>query len=225
MQIDTTNNQVETQALHKEAMKIRAAEFMSKDSQKKSIQNLLTKQHQRFDVNLDDLRQFSPDLARYVAKNPIEAISMFEQQLDRIVQDYTSNQKGDSEKTALQTDKAFPTKVKKYYVNFEGNFGQNHVTPRGLKASLVNQYVSVQGIVTRMSIVRPKMQTSVHYCEVTKKGLVKHYADDTNLAQLSEDAVKLNDGNFQFPVKDKDNNPLSAEFGYCVYKDCQIITI
>jgi hypothetical protein len=45
MQIDTTNNQVETQALHKEAMKIRAAEFMSKDSQKKSIQNLLTKQH------------------------------------------------------------------------------------------------------------------------------------------------------------------------------------
>ena len=99
------------------------------------------------------------------------------------------------------------------------------MTPRGLKASLVNQYVSVQGIVTRMSIVRPKMQTSVHYCEVTKKGLVKHYADDTNLAQLSEDAVKLNDGNFQFPVKDKDNNPLSAEFGYCVYKDCQIITI
>ncbi len=48
---------------------------------------------------------------------------MFESQLDRIVQDYTSNQKANSEKTALQTDKAFPTKVKKYYVNFEGNFG------------------------------------------------------------------------------------------------------
>jgi hypothetical protein len=43
MQIDTTNNQVETQALHKEAMKIAAAEFMSKDAQKKSIQGLITK--------------------------------------------------------------------------------------------------------------------------------------------------------------------------------------
>jgi DNA replicative helicase MCM subunit Mcm2 (Cdc46/Mcm family) len=72
-------------------MKIAAAEFMSKDAQKKSIQGLITKQSSRFNVNLDDLRQFSPDLARYVAKNPIEAINMFESQLDRIVQDYTSN--------------------------------------------------------------------------------------------------------------------------------------
>ena len=45
MQIETTNNQVETQALFKEAMKIRAAEFMSKDSQKNSIKNLLENQH------------------------------------------------------------------------------------------------------------------------------------------------------------------------------------
>jgi len=58
---------------------------MSKDSQKKSIQSLITKNNQRFDVNLDDLRQFSPDLAKYVAKNPIEAINMFESQLDRII--------------------------------------------------------------------------------------------------------------------------------------------
>jgi DNA replicative helicase MCM subunit Mcm2 (Cdc46/Mcm family) len=31
------------------------------------------------------------------------------------------------------------------------------VTPRGLKATLVNQFVSVQGIVTRMAIVKPKI--------------------------------------------------------------------
>ena len=69
-----------------------------------------------------------------------------------------------------------------YYVNFEGNFGKNYVTPRGLKANLVNQYVQVQGIVTKMSIVRPKIQTSVHYCEQTKKGMIKHYNDKYNLA-------------------------------------------
>lgn len=69
-------------------------------------------------------------------------------------------QKGaNSEKQALANanDKQFPTKVKKYYVNFDGNLGTNHVTPRGLKANLVNEFVSVQGIVTRMAIVRPKI--------------------------------------------------------------------
>lgn len=119
----------------------------------------------------------------------------------------------------------FPQKVKKHHITFEGNFGRNHVTPRGLKAPLVNQFVSVQGIVTRMAIVRPKIQTSVHYCEQTKKGLIKQYTDDTNLAQQAEDEVRQNDGNSQFPVKDKDQNPLTAEYGYCVYKDCQVITI
>lgn len=80
-------------------------------------------------------------------------------------------------------------------MSFEGNFGANHITPRGLKANLVNQFVSVQGIVTRMAIVRPKIQTSVHYCEATKKGLIKHYTDDTNLADMAEDVQRQNDGN------------------------------
>jgi adenosine/AMP kinase len=55
-----------------------------------------------------------------------------------------------------------------------------------------------------MAIVRPKIQTSVHYCENTKKGLIKHYTDDTNLADMAEDVVRQNDGNAAFPVKDKD---------------------
>lgn len=148
---------------------------------------------------------------------------MFESQLERSVHDLKDDQqKGNTEKQALAnaTDKQFPTKTKKYYVSFEGNFGTNHVTPRGLKSNLVNQFVSVQGIVTRMAIVRPKIQTSVHYCENTKKGLIKHYTDDTNLADMAEDVVRQNDGNMQFPVKDKDQNPITAEYGYCIYKDC-----
>ena len=76
-----------------------------------------------------------------------------------------------------------------------------------------------------MAIVRPKIQTSVHYCDTTKKGLIKHYADDTNLAELAEDAAAKNESNTQFPIKDKDQNPLTAEYGYCVYKDCQVVTI
>jgi adenosine/AMP kinase len=46
-----------------------------------------------------------------------------------------------------------------------------------------------------MAIVRPKIQTSVHYCEATKKGLIKNYTDDTNLADMAEDVTRPNEGN------------------------------
>jgi len=46
--------------------------------------------------------------------------------------------------------------------------GRNHVTPRGLSATLVNNLVCVDGIITRMSLNRSKLIRSVHYCEETQ---------------------------------------------------------
>ena len=127
---------------------------------------------------------------------------------------------------AGQNDKAFPTKTKRYYVNFEGNFGRNLVTPRGLKANLINNLVSVRGIVTRIGLVKPMIQTSVHYCEATKKGEVRHYDDNTNLAEMGADQQQRStNGSEHFPVKDKDGNTLTHEYGYCLYKDSQVVTI
>ena len=97
------------------------------------------------------------------------------------------------EKAAMAVDNQFPKKVMVYYVNFDGNFGRNHVTPRGLKADLINQLVTVDGIVTKMSIVRPRIQTSVHYCEATKRGLIKQYNDHNNLNQLAETGGALSE--------------------------------
>lgn len=111
-------------------------------------------------MSLDELRMYDKDLSEFVARNPIDAINMFETQLDGQIKDIKDDggKAGASEKqTADARDRAFPTKVKKYYVSFEGNFGRNHVTPRGLKANLVNQLVSVQGIVTKMNLVKPKI--------------------------------------------------------------------
>ena len=36
----------------------------------------------RFNVNIDELRQFNPRLANFVVKSPIDAIKMFENQLN-----------------------------------------------------------------------------------------------------------------------------------------------
>ena len=99
------------------------------------------------------------------------------------------------------------------------------MTPRGLKSNLVNQLVSVRGIVTRMGLVKPMIQTSVHYCEATKKGEVRHYDDNTNLAEMGGDHQRNNNGTETFPVKDKDGNTLTHEYGYCLYKDSQVVTI
>jgi DNA replication licensing factor MCM3 len=92
--------------------------------------------------------------------------------------------------------------VAHYYVNFEGAIGKNYVTPRGLKSTLVNKFVQVQGIVTRMSIVSPQLQTSVHYCEATRKGSVKHYRDKHDLAAQDEAGKGGTEENNAFPTKD-----------------------
>ena len=45
----------------------------------------------RFDVNIDELRQFNPKLANYVLKQPIEAIKMFEDSLNSTVRGLKEN--------------------------------------------------------------------------------------------------------------------------------------
>mmetsp|Transcript_9984 Transcript_9984/g.15095 ORF Transcript_9984/g.15095 Transcript_9984/m.15095 type:complete len:551 (+) Transcript_9984:39-1691(+) len=207
----------------KEEMKNLANEYMGLDETQKRVRTMAGKGN-RLTLNLDEVRHFNPRLASYIVRNPLSAIQIFEDQLNQAVRQMQEDSgKQNSEKTAQTGDANFPKKVQNYYINFDGNFGKNYVTPRGLKSNLVNNLVQVQGIVTKMNIVRPMIQTSIHYCEQTKKGLVKHYNDKHNLAKLA-DAEGTGDNN-AFPTKDQNDNPLSTEFGYCVYKDSQIITI
>lgn len=149
---------------------------------------------------------------------------MFESQLDQKIKDINDDSGKNPNPDKVMQDDKFPTKTQRYYVTFEGNFGRNHITPRGLKSNLMNQLVSVQGIVTRMGMVKPMIQTSVHYCEATRKGQIKTYNDNTNLAEMGDEKDKVI-SNDTFPTKDANDNPLSAEYGFCLYKDSQTITI
>jgi len=127
-------------------MKEAVEKFMVQRDVKKRVEKVIGKQGNRLAVTLDELRVFDGELGEYVTRNPIEAVAMFESQLDSHIKDMKDDgEKGGAgeKQTADARDRAFPTKVKKYYISFEGNFGRNHVTPRGLKANLVNQLVSV----------------------------------------------------------------------------------
>lgn len=64
------------------------------------------------------------------------------------------------------------------HVGFEGSFGHHLVSPRGLSAAFVTQLVAVEGIVTKCSIVRPKVVRSVHYCPSTVR--LQHFLTPIN---------------------------------------------
>ena len=73
---------------------------MSKPSFRKEIKSMLGKQNQRLNVSIDDLRRTDPELAKYVTKNPVDAVSMFEGELDRSIKEMLddSGKGGNSEK-------------------------------------------------------------------------------------------------------------------------------
>jgi DNA replication licensing factor MCM3 len=57
----------------------------------------------------------------------------------------------------------------------------SQVSPAKLSAALLGKMVSVQGIVTRCSLVRPKVVKSVHYCQATAMFHSRDYRDATHL--------------------------------------------
>ena len=66
-----------------------------------------------------------------------------------------------------------------FSVGFEGDFGDHQVTPRTLTSSYVNKLVCINGIVTKCSLVRPKVLKSVHFCEDTQATVPPHLLPPT----------------------------------------------
>lgn len=72
-----------------------------------------------------------------------------------------------------------------------------------------------------MSIVQQKLKKSYHYCETTKQGQVKEYADDYSIDGKSKDEM----GTSVFPTMDAAGNPLTPDYGYMDYEDAQKLVI
>ncbi|VDM33254.1 unnamed protein product [Hydatigera taeniaeformis] len=111
----------------------------------------------------------------------------------------------------------YAQKVGDFFVGFEGSFGAMHVSPRTLTSALLGHMVCVEGIVTRVSVVRPKITCSVHYCPITKKAIERRYADMSSLDAFPSAGA--------YPTKDESGNLLETEYGLSTYHDHQKITI
>lgn len=85
-----------------------------------------------------------------------------------------------------------------------GAFGENACNPRTLGSSHLNRMVSLEGIVTKCSLVRPKVIQSVHYSEKKNKFYARKYRDQTMTAS---GATNLN----VYPQEDEDKNPVRTD--------------
>lgn len=84
-------------------------------------------------------------------------------------------------------------------------------------SSFIGTMVCVEGIVTKCSLVRPKVVKSVHYCPVTGNFLSREYRDITSFVGLPTGSV--------YPTRDENGNLLVTEYGMCDYKDHQTLSM
>lgn len=163
---------------------------------------MIAENGKRLLVNINDLRR----------KNPTRAISLlnnaFEEQFafSKALKEYVSS-----------IQPSYSKEHEDFFVAFEGSFGNKHVTPRQLTSKYLGNLVCVEGIVVKVSLVRPKVVRSVHFCPATNKFMERKYTDATSFDAVPSSAV--------YPTKDDDGNLLETEYGLSVYKDHQTLSI
>ncbi|KAF7991169.1 hypothetical protein HCN44_002731 [Aphidius gifuensis] len=166
------------------------------------VKNMIEEEKYRLHVNINDLRRKNPVRAANLLNNSFEEQMAFQNALKQFVStvdpDYTK-------------DNA------EFFIGFEGSFGTKHTTPRTLTSRFLGNLVCVEGIVTRCSLIRPKIVRSVHYCPATKTVMERAYTDMTSFDAFPGSAV--------YPTTDADGNPLETEFGLSSFKDHQTLTI
>ncbi|KAF5900445.1 maternal DNA replication licensing factor mcm3-like, partial [Clarias magur] len=166
------------------------------------VRSMVSEGQSRLTVNINDLRRRNEKRAKELLKNAFGELVAFQRALKDMV---------------ASVDATYAKQFDEFHVGFEGSFGNKHVSPRTLSARFLGNLVCVEGIVTKCSLVRPKIMRSVHYCPATKKTLERKYTDLTSLDAFPSSAI--------YPTKDDENNPLETEFGLCCYKDHQTLTI
>lgn len=89
-----------------------------------------------------------------------------------------------------------------YYCAYSGSFGEYACNPRTLSSRHLNRMVSLEGIVTKCSLVRPKVVQSVHWNEKKQSFMFRRYQDQTMSAN-GPASLSV------YPQEDDEHNPVS----------------
>lgn len=91
-----------------------------------------------------------------------------------------------------------------YYCAYVGSFGEFACSPRTLSSNHLNRMISLEGIVTKCSLVRPKVVKSVHYNEKKNIFHFREYRDQTMTANGAASTSV-------YPQEDEDGNKVSLD--------------
>lgn len=144
-------------------------------------------------VSVSDVRRYRKELSSVLLEKALSILPEFE-------------------KTAHEMAES-PVKV-----GFCGALGENHHTPRTLSSRDLGKLVSVDGIVTTSSIVRPKITRSVHYNPASKTFSHKEYRDTSMITPLPPTSITI-------PSKSAEGNPIELEYGLSTYIDHQKVVL
>ncbi|MFQ6639232.1 hypothetical protein Gotur_015707 [Gossypium turneri] len=140
------------------------SQFLSQDIYQDEIKAMINHKRRRLIVNISDLHSFN-NLATRILKNPSEYMQPF---FDAVTE------------AAKSIDPKYLKEGEIVHVGFEGPFVSRRVTPRELLSEFIGSMVCVVGIVTKCSLVRPKVVKSVHFCPATENFTVREYRDITS---------------------------------------------
>ncbi|XP_046603542.1 DNA replication licensing factor Mcm3 [Neodiprion virginianus] len=166
------------------------------------VKAMIDEKKHRLVVNVNDLRKKRPSRAASLLSNSFEEQLAFQTALKQYVE---------------TIDPSYCKNHPDLFIAFEGSFGTKHTTPRTLTSRFLGNLVCVEGIVTKCSLVRPKVVRSVHYCPATKVATERQYTDLTSFDPFPSANV--------YPTQDDDGNALETEYGLSSYKDHQTLSI
>ncbi|KAJ5601299.1 hypothetical protein N7510_010833 [Penicillium lagena] len=188
-----------------------AAEFLDPSdararSYRADIVVMLNRGLRRLTVSIDEIRAHNRELADGLLTSPFDYSQAFDRALKKVIGTIPN-------RPAKETSEEVS-----YYCAYVGAFGEFSCNPRTLSSQHLNRMISLEGIVTKCSLVRPKVIQSVHYSAGKDRFLARKYRDQTMSAS---GATSLN----VYPQEDDDKNPLITEYGYSTYMDHQSISI
>lgn len=156
----------------------------------------------RLTIKVQDIQNFRSSLHRRLLTDPEAVIRALEIAVENAVRNALPKtlQEGQSIKIGLS-----------------GELGPHTVSPRELSSFHISKLVRVEGIITKCSLVRPKVIKSVHYCEQTGQFTTKEYRDVSSTSGQPTGAV--------YPQRDEQGNPLTTELGLCKYKNHQQVVV
>ncbi|KAK8881299.1 hypothetical protein M9Y10_004034 [Tritrichomonas musculus] len=162
----------------------------------------LNENKKRLLVSLDDIREYDKATHNNLADKLISNPRAFIDPLENAFNEFAGNVYIDPEH---------------FNVGITGQIGDHLVTPRQLSSRFISQLICLDGIVTKASLVNPKLVRSAQYCPETNQVLYRTFNDVTSMNELPS--------RLAIPTTDTEGHQLEMEFGRSVFADHQLLTI